>query len=129
MLHAITGVALVFAAIPGMVAWSCSEAEPGKAESEDFWWLLTNAVFQLLALTTLATPMLAVGAARTPGRRWAWAYVSAGAAVTVAAVPLYLWASVRYSSTAMFVSNAVVALLQVQLSLTALSLGTKGKRD
>ena len=122
-------MALVVALVPAMVAWSHSDVESGSTEDADFWWLLPSVVFQLLALATIAAPMLVVKSARTPGRRLLWTYVCAGAAVTVSAIPLHLWATVQYSSTAMFLSNVVVALLQVQLCLTTFALGLKGKTE
>ncbi|KAK8075915.1 hypothetical protein PG994_003187 [Apiospora phragmitis] len=53
------------------------------------------------------------------GRMWVHAYVWVGILSALAAVPLYLWVSVRYSSAAMFLSSVDTALLHVQVSLAA----------
>ncbi|KAK6085250.1 hypothetical protein SCUP515_01068 [Seiridium cupressi] len=127
--HAVTGAALVLACVPAMVAWSYSETGPGGSGDADFWWLLPSVVFQLLALAIFAIPMLTVNPPRTKGRLWVWIYTCIGSTLTILAIPLYLWASVRYSSAATFLGNVVVALLHVQVSLAAISSAPKRKTE
>ncbi|KAK9413442.1 putative FTP domain-containing protein [Seiridium unicorne] len=127
--HAVTGAALVLAFVPAMVAWSYSETGPGGSGDADFWWLLASVVFQLLALAIFAIPMLTVNPPRTKGRLWVWIYICIGSTLTIVAIPLYLWASVRYSSAATFLGNVVVALLHIQVSLAAISSAPKRKTE
>ncbi|KAM0811511.1 putative FTP domain-containing protein [Seiridium cardinale] len=127
--HAVTGAALVLACVPAMVAWSYSETGPGGSGDADLWWLLPSVVFQLLALAIFAIPMLTVNPPRTKGRLWVWIYIFIGSTLTIVAIPLYLWASVRYSSAATFLSNVVVALLHIQVSLAAISSAPKRKTE
>ncbi|KAI0133975.1 hypothetical protein BJ170DRAFT_716280 [Xylariales sp. AK1849] len=128
-LHALTVISILLAFIPSLFGWSRSDSAPGTTEDADFWWMISNVVFQALSFLVFAIPIWHRATLPIADNYWTWVLILVGISIALAAIPLYILVSVKYSSMASFIGSAVAALIQVQVSLAVTMKGDKAKQD
>ncbi|KIH93606.1 hypothetical protein SPBR_04294 [Sporothrix brasiliensis 5110] len=96
------------------LSYNYSSHTPGAWNEADFWALIQQAITQLIGLAITIFPLFK----NKHLTRWAWQAPSVVVScLTIASIPLYLYAPTEWSSCTMLVGGAIQTFLTLQLAI------------
>jgi hypothetical protein len=108
------------ALVPAYLSFDKSQDGPGGWMDADFWGMVSGAIFQLLGLCTqIVAPLIfpSYFVLNLDGflRRLVWGLVVFVSALTLIAVLVYGFASIKWSGVLFFLGQAILGLVQLIL--------------